>query len=109
MPLSRKKIINKSFGVDLVETVSPPKGTQYSSWGLITNESRAFAAASFTAELRLGLAPGGVTHTTEVLSYDFYDFVGNVGGFLGLCLGASILSIYDEAGAAIARFKSKGA
>ncbi len=35
--------------------------------------------------------------TSEVLAYDFYDLVGNVGGFLGLFLGVSILSLYDGA------------
>ncbi len=41
------------------------------------------------------LAPGGVLLEREMLVYDFYDLVGNVGGFLGLFLGASILSMYD--------------
>ncbi len=34
---------------------------------------------------------------SEALVYDFYDLVGNVGGFLGLFLGVSILSLFDDA------------
>ncbi len=41
------------------------------------------------------VAPGGVLLEKELLVYDLYDLVGNVGGFLGLFLGASILSMYD--------------
>ncbi len=43
------------------------------------------------------LAPGGIMATSEVLAYDFFDLVGNVGGFLGLFLGVSILSLFDNA------------
>ena len=32
----------------------------------------------------------------ESLTYDLGSFVGEVGGYLGLLLGASILSIFDE-------------
>ncbi len=41
------------------------------------------------------LAPGGLVLEKEILVYDFYDLIGNVGGFLGLFLGVSLLSIYD--------------
>ncbi len=41
------------------------------------------------------LAPGGLIVEKEILVYDFYDLIGNVGGFLGLFLGVSVLSIYD--------------
>ncbi len=44
---------------------------------------------------RFFLAPGGVLIESEILVYDMYDLIGNVGGFLGLFLGASILSMYD--------------
>ncbi len=43
------------------------------------------------------LSPGGVMSNNEVLAYDEYDLVGNVGGFLGLFLGFSILSLFDDA------------
>ena len=32
----------------------------------------------------------------ESLTYDLGSFVGEVGGYLGLLLGASILSVFDE-------------
>ena len=33
--------------------------------------------------------------TKEVFAYQFANFVADFGGYLGLCLGASLLSIYD--------------
>ena len=36
-----------------------------------------------------------VLHETEVESYDFYNFMGDVGGVFGLLLGWSLLSAYD--------------
>lgn len=41
------------------------------------------------------LASGGVPHEEEVLVFDLLDLVGNIGGFLGLFLGASLLSMLD--------------
>ena len=33
----------------------------------------------------------------EALTYELGSFVGEVGGYLGLLLGASILTVFDEA------------
>ncbi len=33
--------------------------------------------------------------TVEILRYDNNDVIADVGGYLGLLLGASVLSIYD--------------
>jgi len=44
----------------------------------------------------LYLSPNGVIISKETMAYDFQDFIGDVGGFLGLFLGASLLSVYDE-------------
>ncbi len=41
------------------------------------------------------LAPDGVITEKEILVYDLDDLLGNIGGSLGLFLGASILSMYD--------------
>ena len=51
----------------------------------------------FDTSLVLFLSPESIVHQTEVLSYDFYDLIGNIGGFLGLLMGASILSLWDVA------------
>lgn len=32
---------------------------------------------------------------TEHLAYDIYDLIGDIGGYLGLLLGASLLTIWD--------------
>ncbi len=54
------------------------------------------AARSLLQTLALMLATGGLVTETEVTLFDGLDLVGNVGGYLGLLLGASVLSIYDE-------------
>ncbi len=45
----------------------------------------------------LYLASGSIDHSKEVLVFDVMDLIGNVGGFLGLFLGASIMTVFDEA------------
>ncbi len=42
------------------------------------------------------LHPGGLISEREIITYDIDSLVGNVGGFLGLFLGASCLSIFDS-------------
>ncbi len=42
------------------------------------------------------LTSGSVPVEEEVLLFDIFDLIGNVGGYLGLFLGASILSMYDS-------------
>ncbi len=51
--------------------------------------------AELRRSLSLYLGPGAVRHTREQLAYDGYDLVGAIGGFLGLTLGASAMSLYD--------------
>ena len=41
----------------------------------------------------------------QYVIYDFNSFIGDVGGFLGLLLGYSALSIYDELISMLKRFK----
>ncbi len=53
--------------------------------------------------ISLFLDPDGITVDSEVLAFDFYDLMGNVGGFLGLFLGASILSMYDALKSSLTR------
>ncbi len=48
-------------------------------------------------DLRFYLKHGGIPFREEVFIFDFLDLVGNVGGFMGLFLGASLLSIMDDA------------
>ena len=55
----------------------------------------------FNTVVWINLVPGAIMVETEVMAYDIYDLVGNVDGFLGLFLGASILSLFDGARAAI--------
>jgi hypothetical protein len=47
--------------------------------------------------LDLYISAAAIRTDSEKLVYDFYDLVGNIGGFLGLLLGWSLLSVYDSA------------
>jgi hypothetical protein len=40
---------------------------------------------------------GNYVVAREYDTYDLSSFIGDVGGYLGLCLGMSILSFYDAA------------
>ncbi len=53
--------------------------------------------SSFNQILNVYIVSGGTSFSEEVFVFDFLDMVGNIGGFLGLFLGVSILSIYDLA------------
>ena len=48
-----------------------------------------------TIHVDMFFAKSEVIQEREVLIYDFYDMVGDVGGYLGLLLGVSLLSIYE--------------
>ncbi len=47
-------------------------------------------------DFHANLKSGGIPHKEEVVVFTIIDLIGNVGGFLGLLLGASLLSIYDK-------------
>ena len=57
--------------------------------------------------LKLAFSIGKTSYKEEeqYVIYDFNSFIGDVGGFLGLLLGYSALSIYDELIGMIRRFK----
>jgi hypothetical protein len=48
-----------------------------------------------TYVVHLYLSEGSLQYQEEVLVFDFNDLVGNVGGYLGLLLGTSLLSMLD--------------
>ena len=43
----------------------------------------------------LYFAGGNYEVTKEYYTYDTNSFIGDVGGYLGLCLGLSLLSFFD--------------
>lgn len=45
--------------------------------------------------INIMLKPGGMPYREEVFVFNRLDLVGNIGGFMGLLLGASLLSLYD--------------
>ncbi len=50
---------------------------------------------SNTISLGLYLAPSGVIMKREVLVFDTLEMIGNVGGYLGLLLGWSVMSLVE--------------
>ena len=47
-------------------------------------------------ELNLIYSKSEITIAKDVVFYDGYDTIGDIGGYMGLLLGASLLSIYDS-------------
>ena len=43
----------------------------------------------------LYLAPETIITETEIPAYDIYNFLGDIGGAMGLLLGYSFLSVFD--------------
>ena len=43
----------------------------------------------------------------EMVMYDFKDFIGDFGGYLGLFLGGSILSLFEMLDKFIEKFKTR--
>ena len=58
-----------------------------------------------TLELAFKIGKTSYKEEEQYVIYDFNSFIGDVGGFLGLLLGYSALSIYDELIGMIRRFK----
>ncbi len=54
---------------------------------LSLNDTRA------TVFVALYLAPSGITMKREVLVFDALEMIGNIGGYLGLLLGWSAMSL----------------
>ncbi len=50
---------------------------------------------NYSLGLSIYLSPEGLKERTEVLQFDALDLVGNIGGFLGLLLGWSALSVLE--------------
>ena len=60
-----------------------------------------------TVELSLIYSKSEITIATDKLFYDGYDTIGDIGGYMGLLLGASLLSIYDIGHTLYRRFFEK--
>ncbi len=80
---------------------------QYNSELLFLEEYPHLLVDGMRQALTLYLAPGAIPVETEVQVFDFLDLVGNVGGFLGLLLGASILTIMDGLKEATEKYLTK--
>ncbi len=50
---------------------------------------------NYLVQVFVFLSPKATSAETEVLAYDFYSLVGDVGGYLGLLLGVSLLTLFD--------------
>ena len=56
-------------------------------------------------DLKFRIMDGSYKEEEQYVIYDFNSFIGNVGGFLGLLLGYSVLSIYDDLESLLGRIK----
>ena len=57
--------------------------------------------------LRFKITKGSYKEEEQYIIYDFNSFIADVGGFLGLLLGSSALSLYDEIASLLRTFKLK--
>ncbi len=48
---------------------------------------------NFTMVINLFLSPLGIRDNKEVLVFDVLEMIGNIGGYLGLLLGWSVMSV----------------
>ena len=80
------------------------KMTQYS---LQTRRKRIDWSANWTASVFLQPRSAVVEHSTEYYSYDLNDLIGDVGGYLGLFLGWSVLTFLDALPFILAMVKVK--
>ena len=56
-------------------------------------------------ELKFRIISPSYEEEDQYIIYDFNSFIGDVGGFLGLLLGYSILSLYGDMVGIVERFK----
>ena len=85
----------------------------YTSYNLVntmtnTIEGEKIADSNFSFVGLVHLASKADLVETEVLVYDFYDLIGDIGGFLGLLLGASLMSLVDAVRKKLKREYKKG-
>ncbi len=66
-------------------------------WYLMSRDSYNEFANNQSSTLTLEVTPSNCLKVTrQILLYGFSNFVADFGGYLGLLLGASLLSIYDN-------------
>ena len=56
--------------------------------------------------LQFNIASGSLEEKEQYLIYDLDSFIADIGGFLGLLLGWSVLSLYNEMADLVVRFKT---
>ena len=56
-------------------------------------------------ELKFRIIKASYREEEQYIIYDFNSFIGDVGGFLGLLLGYSVLSLYGDIARVLGRFK----
>ncbi len=74
---------------------------EYTSYSSRVTFENAFAdapgvdEAGFAVQAWVHLSPKATEVRTEIVVYDFYSLIGDIGGVMGLLLGTSFLSLYD--------------
>ena len=61
--------------------------------------------SQFDLHLEFKITTGSYKEEEQYTIYDFNSFIGDAGGILGLLLGCSVLSLYNELAYLLGRFK----
>jgi hypothetical protein len=62
----------------------------------MTRENSFTRVGTWTTAIQLELAHQDLRTLTEVLTYDWFSFMADVGGYVGLLLGYSFLSLFED-------------
>ena len=89
--------------MDFTSRVSP-----LNLWLIVeTSSTRIAWPANWTAAVYLQPKSSLLEHSVEYLSYDPNDLIGDIGGYLGLFLGWSLVTFYDAIPFLITFIKAK--
>ena len=80
-------------------------GTQFKKANIFSTSLFSFINRGTKLHLIFRIMEGSYKEEEQYLIYELNSFIGDVGGFLGLLLGYSALSIYDALESLLKRFK----
>ena len=78
-----------------------------SQYSVETSRTNINWAANWTASVFIHPKSSLIEYSVEYLSYDFNDLIGDIGGYLGLFLGWSLVTFYDALPLMITFIKAK--
>ena len=73
----------------------------------VTDRSSKLDKGNNTLSLTFYIKDSSYTEEEQYIIYDFNSFIADVGGYMGLLLGSSFLSLYDELESCLITFRKK--